>query len=204
MYKKLNSLTKRISLINSTDWQYLSVGLLLIICFLVVELFNSINKIDFCYSPGLVFLQPHRIFSSHFIHKDLNHLFSNLIGIMMIRYFLISLKLKSKYFFLIIVSFLIPCQTLLQWLLDSLFNNHVIVRYGFSGIIFGFYSFILLVSLYGKKRFLKININILSNLKIAQSISIITILSFAYSFLPGVSLLGHSTGYISGLILFLF
>ena len=40
----------------------------------------------------------------------------------------------------------------------------MIIRYGFSSIIFGFYSFILLASLYGKERFLNINVNISSNL----------------------------------------
>ncbi len=74
---------------------------------------------------------------------------------------------------------------------------------GFSGILYGIDAFILLASIYGKERFLKLKIDLRKNQQVRQTIIVLTGVGIAWSFLPGISLPGHLAGFIAGALLFL-
>ena len=74
---------------------------------------------------------------------------------------------------------------------------------GFSGIIFGTFSFILLSSLYGKEYIFNIFIGLKKNKEIYRLMKVFLSLGIVYSFLPNVSLSGHVAGILSGLIIFI-
>ena len=80
--------------ISKYDWQYLLTGFLLVSVFIFTDLIEIIDKEYFYFVPKLISDQPHRIFTSIVIHADLNHLLSNLGGIIITRYFLMRLGLS--------------------------------------------------------------------------------------------------------------
>ena len=78
--------------------------------------------------------------------------------------------------------------------------NHFLI--GFSGIIFGAFSFILLSSIYGKQYIFKISIGLKKNYEIKKLMIIFLSLGILYSLLPGISLSGHLAGILSGFFIF--
>mgnify|MGYP003340617090 CR=1 FL=1 len=193
--------------ISKYDWQYLVTGLSLISAFIFTDLIKVIDKEYFYFVPRLISDQPHRIFTSTLIHTDLNHLLSNLGGIIMTRYFLKKLGIKSRFFYL---KFIFICAFLnffIIWFYErilSYFNiypNYAIL--GFSGIIYALFGFLLLTSFYGKKNFLGKKIGFKSNYEVQKMSKIICLIGLIFSFFPGVSLLGHLGGFIAGCFLFL-
>jgi membrane associated rhomboid family serine protease len=193
--------------ISKYDWQYLVTGLSLISAFIFTDLIKVIDKEYFYFVPRLISDQPHRIFTSTLIHADLNHLLSNLGGIIMTRYFLMKLGIKSRFFYL---KFIFICAFLnffIIWFYErilSYFNiypNYAIL--GFSGIIYALFGFLLLTSFYGKKNFLGKKIGFKSNYEVQKMSKIICLIGLIFSFFPGVSLLGHLGGFIAGCFLFL-
>ena len=95
--------------ISKDDWQYLVTGFFLISAFIFTDLIKVIDKEYFYFVPRLISDQPHRIFTSTLIHADLNHLLSNLGGIIMTRYFLMKLGIESRFFYL---KFILICPFL--------------------------------------------------------------------------------------------
>ena len=93
--------------ISKYDWQYLVTGISLISVFIFINLIGVIDKEYFYFVPRLITDQPYRIFTSILIHADLNHLLSNLGGIIITRYFLIRLGIKSRFFYL---KFILICS----------------------------------------------------------------------------------------------
>ena len=193
--------------ISKNDWQYLVTGLFLISVFIFTDLIGVINKEYFYFVPKLIRNQPHRIFTSILIHADLNHLLSNLGGIIITRYFLIRLGIRSKFFyfkFVLICSFL---NFFIIWVYEkflSYFNIYPnYAALGFSGIIYALFGFLLLTSYYGKTYFLGKEIGLKSNYEVLKMSKTICLVGLIFSFLPGVSLLGHLCGFISGFFLFL-
>jgi len=193
--------------ISKYDWQYLVTGLSLISAFIFTDLIKVIDKEYFYFVPRLISDQPHRIFTSTLIHADLNHLLSNLGGIIMTRYFLMKLGIKSRFFYL---KFIFICAFLnffIIWFYErilSYFNiypNYAIL--GFSGIIYALFGFLLLTSFYGKSYFLGKEIGFKSNYEVQKMSKTICLVGLIFSFLPGVSLLGHLSGFIAGCFLFL-
>ena len=193
--------------ISKYDWQYLVAGFSLISAFIFTDLIKVIDKEYFYFVPRLISDQPHRIFTSTLIHADLNHLLSNLGGIIMTRYFLKKLGIKSRFFYL---KFIFICAFLnffIIWFYErilSYFNiypNYAIL--GFSGIIYALFGFLLLTSFYGKKNFLGKKIGFKSNYEVQKMSKIICLIGLIFSFFPGVSLLGHLGGFIAGCFLFL-
>ena len=77
--------------ISKYDWQYLVTIIFLTSVFIFTDLIGVINKEYFYFVPRLITDQPYRIITSILIHADLNHLLSNLGGIMITRYFLMRL-----------------------------------------------------------------------------------------------------------------
>ena len=91
------------------DLQYLVTGLSLISAFIFTDLIKVIDKEYFYFVPRLISDQPHRIFTSILIHADLNHLLSNIGGIIITRYFLMKLGIECRFFYL---KFILICSFL--------------------------------------------------------------------------------------------
>ena len=193
--------------ISKYDWQYILSASLLILVFILTDLIGIINKEYFYFVPRLISDQPHRIFTSILTHADLNHLLSNLGGIIITRYFLIRLRNKSRFFYL---KFILICSFLnffIIWVYEKILSYfNIYTNYaalGFSGIIYALFGFLLLTSFYGKKNFLGKKIGFKSNYEVQKMSKIICLVGLIFSFLPGVSLLGHLSGFIAGCFLFL-
>ena len=194
--------------LSKYDWQYIISGFFLISFFIFTDLIRVFDKDFFYYVPRLISNQPYRIFTSILVHADLNHLLSNLGGIIITRYFLMKLRIKSRYFYL---KFILICSFLnffIIWVyekfLSYFFNFYPnYAALGFSGIIYALFGFLLLSSFYGKNYFLGKQISLKSNLEIQKMSKTICWIGLIFSFLPGVSLLGHMSGFIAGCFLFL-
>lgn len=177
------------------------------ICFLLFVIINFKRFFlvpDLSYWSSYLITQPYRILSYSFVHKDFNHLLSNLFGIIVVRYCFINLNLKNIFLFLYLIILLIPIQTFFLFIVDNFifYNpNHLLV--GFSGIIFGTFAFILLSSLYGKEYILNIFIGLKKNNEIYKLMTVFLSLGIVYSFLPSISLSGHIAGILSGFIIFI-
>ena len=194
--------------ISKYDWQYLLTGFFLISIFICIDLIGVIDKEYFYFVPRLISDQPHRIFTSILIHADLNHLLSNLGGIIITRYFLMKLRIKSRFFYLKFIFISSFFNFFIIWIYEKIlayffyiFPNYAAL--GFSGIIYALFGFILLTSFYGKNYFLGEKIGLKSNYEVQKMSRTICIIGLIFSFLPGVSLLGHLSGFIAGFFLFL-
>ena len=193
--------------ISKYDWQYLGTGFFLISVFVFTDLLGVIDKQYFYFVSSLISDQPHRIFTSIVIHADLNHLLSNLGGIIITRYFLMRLGIESRFFyfkFIFICSFL---NFFIIWFYEkvlsyfNIFPNYAAL--GFSGIIYALFGFLLLTSFYGKIYFLGKEIGFKPNYEVQKMLRTICLLGLIFSFLPRVSLIGHISGFITGCFLFL-
>ena len=187
------------------DWQFILPSATIFIIFVLSDLFSAIDKIDFAYYSGMYWKEPYRIITAHFMHADFSHLLANIFGIVISRYFLNLLGLRDNYLFLILIITIMPLQSSMQWFIDyQIMRNPYSLGYGFSGVIYGVQSFILLSSLYGKDNFLCLNIKLQRNYRVRTTITLMIALGLTFSLLPGISLIGHSTGLIAGAILFMF
>ena len=170
--------------------------------FLVTNILGLFDISELSYWSGLIENQCYRILSYPFVHKDLNHLLSNLFGIIVVRYCFFNLTLKNKYFFLYLVALLIPIKTILLFIFDKFLtnNNHLLV--GFSGVLFGSYTFIVLASIFGKSRFINVFIGLKKNNEIKNLMTLFLSFGIIYSLFPSISLSGHVSGILGGFILF--
>jgi len=194
--------------ISKNEWQYILSASLLLIVFILTDLIGVIDKEYFYFVPRLISDQPHRIFTSILIHADLNHLLSNLGGIIITRYFLMRLGIESRFFYL---KFILICSFLnffIIWFYEKILSYFLnfypnYAALGFSGIIYALFGFLLLASFYGKSHFLGKKIGLKSNYEVQKLSKTICLIGLIFSFLPGVSLLGHISGFIAGCFLFL-
>ena len=175
--------------------------------FILTDLIGVIDKEYFYYVPKLISDQPYRIFTSILFHADLNHLLSNIGGIIITRYFLMTLGIESRFFYL---KFIFICSFLnffIIWVYEKILSYFNIypnyAALGFSGIIYALFGFLLLTSFYGKSHFLGIKIGLKSNYQGHKMSKTICLIGLIFSFLPGVSFLGHLSGFIAGCFLFL-
>ena len=194
--------------ISKYDWQYIISASLLILTFILTDLIEVFDKELLYFVPRLISDQPYRIFTAILVHADLNHLLSNLGGIIITRYFLIRLGIKSRFFYL---KFILICSFLnffITWIYEKtlLFFFNIYPNYaalGFSGIIYALFGFLLLTSFYGKSHFLSKKIGLKSNYEVQKMSKTICLIGLIFSFFPGVSLLGHISGFLAGCFLFL-
>ena len=134
------------NLISKYDWQYIVSGFFLISVFIFTDLIRVFDKEFFYYVPRLISDQPYRIFTSILVHGDLNHLLSNLGGIIITRYFLMRLGIESRFFYL---KFILICPFLnffiiwiyekIVWYFFNFYPNYAFL--GFSGIIYALFGF---------------------------------------------------------------
>jgi len=117
------------------------------------------------------------------------------------------LGIESRFFYL---KFILICSFLnffIIWVYEKILSYFNIypnyAALGFSGIIYAFLGFLLLTSFYGKKYFLGKEIGFKSNYEVQKMSKTICLIGLIFSFLPGVSLLGHLSGFIAGCFLFL-
>ena len=177
------------------------------LCFLLFVIINCKRFFlvpDLSYWSSYLISKPYRILSYSFVHKDFNHLFSNIFGIIVVRYCFINLNLKNIFLFLYLIILLIPIQTFFLFVVDNFlfYNpNHLLV--GLSGIIFGTFSFILLSSLYGKEYIFNNFIGLKKNNEIFRLMTVFLCLGIVYSLLPSISFSGHVAGILSGFIIFI-
>ena len=194
--------------ISKYDWQYIVSTFILTSVFIFTDLIRVVDKELFYYVSRLISDQPHRIFTSILVHADLNHLLSNIGGIIITRNFLMRLKIQSRFFFL---KFIIICSVLnffIIWVYEKFLSDffNIYPNYaslGFSGIIYALFGFLLLTSFYGKKYFLGEKIGLKSNYDIQKMSKTICFIGLIFSFLPGISLMVHTSGFIAGCFLFL-
>ena len=193
--------------ISKYDWQYILSASLLISVFILTDLIGVIDKEYFYFVPKLISDQPYRIFTSILVHADLNHLLSNIGGIIITRYFLMRLGIESRFFYL---KFILICSFsnfFIIWVYEKIVSYFNIypnyAALGFSGIIYALFGFLLLTSYYGKSHFLGKKIGLKSNYEVQKMSKTICLIGLIFSFLPGVSLLGHLSGFIAGCFLFL-
>ena len=194
--------------ISKYDWQYVFIASVLISVFIFTDLIKVFDKEFLYFVPRLINDQPYRIFTSIWVHADLNHLLSNLGGIIITRYFLIRLGIESRFFYL---KFVLICSFLnffIIWIYEKILSYFFDIypnyaALGFSGIIYALFGFLLLTSFYGKNYFLAKKISLKSNYEIQKMSKTICFIGLIFSFLPGVSLLGHITGFVAGCFLFL-
>ena len=197
-----------INLISKNDWQYIISASLLIIFFILTDIIRVFDKEFLYFVPRLISVQPYRIFTSILVHADLNHLLSNLGGIIITRYFLMRLGIESRFFYL---KFILICSFLnffIIWVYEKILSYFLnfypnYAALGFSGIIYALFGFLLLTSFYGKSHFLGKKIGLKSNYEVQKMSKTICLIGLIFSFLPGVSLLGHISGFIAGCFLFL-
>ncbi len=194
--------------ISKYDWQFLATGFFLISVFIFTDLIGVIDKEYFYFVPRLISNQPHRIFTSILIHADLNHLLSNLGGIIITRHFLMRLGIESRFFYLKFIFICSFINFLIIWVYEKILSYFLnfypnYAALGFSGIIYALFGFLLLSSFYGKKYFLGKKIGFKSNYEVQKMSKTICFIGLIFSFLPGVSLLGHLSGFIAGCFLFL-
>ena len=190
--------------ISRDDWQYFVPFLLCTISYIATDYIGLVEKTSVAYWSGRLVAEPYRIISYHFIHGDINHLLANISGIIIARYFLKALKLGCDYFFIMIIGFLIPLQAFICWFIDIfVYKNPMSLAVGFSGILFGIDAFILLTTIYGKKRFFIIRCGMMENPTLIKPIALLTGIGIVWSFLPGISFSGHISGFVAGCILFL-
>ncbi len=190
--------------ISKKDWQYLIPFLACALCFIATDFLGILEKSNFAYWSGGLVSEPYRIITSHFIHGDVKHLLANTFGIIIARYCLTELGVRNSFLFLLLIILLIPIQTLIFWLTDMfIFKNPLSLAIGFSGILYGVDAFILLASTYGKNEFMHLDIGLKKNHQIRETIFTLTCIGFFWSLLPGVSMIGHLTGFFAGAFLFL-
>ena len=196
--------TKFILKIINKETQFIIPVFICILFFFIINIKAFAVISDLSYWSSYLIKQPYRIISYNFIHKNFNHLLSNLFGIIVVRYCFINLNLKNKFLFFYLIIFLIPIQTVILFILDNfLFHKSDYLLVGFSGIIFGVFSFLFISSFYGKKYIFNIFIGLKKSYEINRLMAFFLSLGIIYSFLPGISFSGHIAGILSGFIIFL-
>ena len=185
------------------EGQFIIPIFLCFLLFFIINIQGLFNISELSYWSGLIIKQPYRIISYCFVHKDFNHLFSNIFGIIVVRYCFLNLNLQNKFLFFYLTILLVPIQTIFLFILDNFLiykYNHLLV--GFSGVLFGSYTFILISAIFGKRHLFNIFIGLEKSKDIKNLMILFLSLGVVYSLLPKISLSGHLSGMLSGFVIF--
>ena len=166
--------------INPIDYQYIAIACALIVIWIASDSLGLINKNDWMSWSGMMIYQPHRFFTSALVHMDGRHLLMNLGGIVVARAIFMQLGMRSKYLFALLVATLMPL----------------------SSVVYGIDAFLLLAAIKGKDKFLKMPIYLAKNYQAQQTMIVLTALGQVWNFMGGVSVVGHQSGLVAGLLLF--
>ena len=189
--------------LNKTEYQFFLLIILCCISFFFINILGIKEISQLAYSSGYLIKEPYRIFLYNFVHQDLNHLLSNIFGIIIIRYCFINLKIKSINLFYYLTILIIILQTFMLFLIDNfLLNKYDHFLIGFSGIVFGVNAYLMMASYFGTNQFFMKFIGLKRNYYIFRLNLFILSFGFIYSLMPGISLGGHFCGALSGLIIF--
>ena len=189
--------------LNKTEYQFFLLIILCCISFFFINILGIKEISQLAYLSGYLIKEPYRIFLYNFVHKDLNHLLSNIFGIIIIRYCFIHLKIKSINLFYYLTILIIILQTFMLFLIDNfLLNKYDHFLIGFSGIVFGVNAYLMMASYFGTNQFFMKFISLKRNYYIFRLNLFMLSFGFIYSLLPGISLQGHFCGALSGLIIF--
>ena len=189
--------------LNKTEYQFFLLIILCCISFFFINILGIKEISQLAYSSGYLIKEPYRIFLYNFVHEDLNHLLSNIFGIIIIRYCFINLKIKSINLFYYLTILIIILQTFMLFLIDNfLLNKYDHFLIGFSGIVFGVNAYLMMASYFGTNQFFMKFISLKRNYYIFRLNLFILSFGFIYSLWPGISLQGHFCGALSGLIIF--
>jgi len=198
----LKNIANKISLIKR-EHQFFSLIILCFISFIFINILGITEISQLAYSSDYLIKEPYRILLYNFVHKDLNHLVSNVFGIIIIRYCFINLKITSNNLFYYLTILIIFFQTFMLYLIDNfLLNKYDYFLIGFSGIVFGVNTYLMMTSYFGTNQFFMSIISLKRNYYIFRLNLLILSFGFIYSLLPGVSLEGHFCGALSGLLIF--
>ena len=118
--------------IINKEAQFIIPSFLCIVLFLIINFKGFFYISDFSYWSSNLLNQPYRILSYSFVHKDFNHLLSNLFGIVVVRYCFINLKLNNKWLFFYLIILLIPIQTFYLFIVDNFLfydPNHLLIGF---------------------------------------------------------------------------
>ena len=189
--------------IDLIDNQYIIIASALIAIWLMTDIFGLIEKNNWIFWSRIMQYEPHRFFTSALIHANAKRLLMNLGGIVVARAIFNQLGMRSNYLFLLLTIFLIPISNLLEWLWEGFVSNPNAASLGFSGVIYGIDAFLLLCAINGKNKFFRIPTNIYKNYQVQQSMIVLTIIGQIWNFSGGVSIVGHNSGFVAGIILFL-
>ncbi len=190
--------------IDPIDNQYIITASILIAIWLMTDIFGLIEKNNWMFWSRMMQYELHRFITSALIHANANHLLANLGGIVIARVMFKRLWMRSNYLFLLLTIFLIPISNLLQWLWEGIIvSNPNAATLGFSGVVYGVNAFLLLCAISGKNKFFGIPINIHKNYQVQQSMIVLTIIGQIWNYSGGVSIVGHNSGFVAGIILFL-
>jgi len=189
--------------LNKTEYQFFLLIILCCISFIFINILGIKEISQLAYSPVYLIREPYRILLYNFIHKDLNHLLSNIFGIIIIRYCFLDLKINSINLFYYLTSLIIILQTFMLYLIDNfLLNKYDHFLIGFSGIVFGVNAYLMMASFLGTNQFFFKFIGLKRNYHTFWLNLFILSFGFFFSLLPGISLEGHFCGALSGLIIF--
>ena len=190
--------------IDPVDNQYIITASVLIAIWLMTDIFGLIEKNNWIFWSRIMQYEPHRFITSALIHANAYHLLANLGGIVIARVMFRRLRMRSNYLFLLLTICLIPISNLLEWLWEVIIvSNPNAATLGFSGVVYGVNAFLLLCAMNGKNKFFGIPINIYKNYQVQQSMIVLTIIGQIWNFSGGVSIVGHNSGFVAGIMLFL-
>jgi len=77
------------------EGQFIIPVFICFLLFIIININGLFNISELSYWSGFIIKQPYRIISYSFVHKDFNHLFSNIFGIIVVRYCFLNLNLKN-------------------------------------------------------------------------------------------------------------
>ena len=198
----MENMISKINLIKR-EHQFFLFIILCCISFIFINILGIKEISQLAYSSDHLIKEPYRILLYNFVHKDLNHLVSNIFGIIIIRHCFINLKINSRNFFYYLTILIAFLQTCILYLIDNfLFIKYDHFLIGFSGIIFGVNAYLMMASYVGNNQFFMEFVNLKKNSYIFRLNLFILSFGFIYSFLPGISIKGHFCGALSGLIIF--